>query len=495
MEYLVTAEEMKYYDRETIETYQIPSLVLMERAALGVVEEVEKKAKKSDNILVVCGSGNNGGDGFAIARILLQKGYQTEVLLAGEESRMTKECSLQKTIFSQYGGKRYSKLEKFEYTIVIDAVFGVGLSREITGNLAELIQNLNDLPAYKISVDVPSGISSDTGKIFGTAFKADETITFAFRKLGLILYPGATFAGHVICKEIGIMKQPWKKELPTVFCYEKEDLSLLPKRYPASHKGSYGRVLCIAGSKTMCGAAYFAAKAAYVIGAGMVRIVTAEENRNSLMTNLPEALMTTYSEDTISNDELNTCLGWADVVMIGPGIGTSLLAKNLLHEVLKNAKVPLVIDADAITIAAKYQNWLCSYEHPIVVTPHKKELSRLLGKTIEECNEDLFGVTYQFAKVNQLILAAKDARTIVTDGEERLYLNVSGNSGMATAGSGDVLTGMIAGLLAQGLEAFLAASLGVYIHGLTGDSAKQYKGEYSLIASDLLEHLSNVLNG
>lgn len=491
MEYLVFADEMKYYDQQTIEEKKIPSMVLMERAALAVVEVMEERDLKKDKILVVCGSGNNGGDGFAIARLLYLKGYHVDVTFLGVLSHCTKECYLQQEILRNFGFKYNSNIPDKEYTVIVDAIFGIGLARSIEGSYEEVIRTLNSLQAYKVAVDIPSGISTDSGKVMGVAFQADVTVTFAFRKVGLVLYPGASYAGRVVVKDIGIIKQEWTRHYPSICSYQKTDLSELPPRKPYSNKGTYGKVLLIAGSDQISGAAYLSGKAAYRIGAGYVKIFTPKENRVILQSQLPEALLSVYEANEFEK-ELKVALSWADTVAIGPGIGENKNAEKILRYVLSECQKPLLIDADGINILARHMEDRSHYQGNLILTPHVKEFSRLTKKELRVLTEDLVKEAYEFAKQNQLICVAKDARTVVTDGVQNIYLNQSGNSGMATAGSGDVLTGIIAGLLAQGMAPFLAASLGVYMHGLAGDAAKERIGEYAMMADDIIDHISDI---
>mgnify|MGYP000473710071 CR=1 FL=1 len=290
MKKLVTCKEMKDLDSTTIREIGVPSEVLMERAALKVVEETEKYLQKDERILVVCGSGNNGGDGIAVARLFHLKGIRVEFYMVGNKDKMTRETALQYKIASGYRVPEVNNPQWSEYTTIVDAIFGVGLSRPVEGKYAELISTMNRASAYKVAVDIPSGIDSDTGFEKGIAFRADLTVTFAFRKRGLCFYPGRMYGGEIVVTDIGIYSIPGKKIC--MHHLEREDLKMLPERVPYGNKGTFGKVLLIAGSEGMCGAAYLSAAAALKSSAGMVRIQTVEANRIPLQTLLPEAMIT-----------------------------------------------------------------------------------------------------------------------------------------------------------------------------------------------------------
>ncbi|WP_400245812.1 NAD(P)H-hydrate dehydratase [Niallia sp. JL1B1071] len=491
MEYLLNSEEMKRCDETTIQKIGMPSMVLMERAALSVVEELT--SFDLTRVLVVCGSGNNGADGYAVARLLHLQNIKVDVLFVGDEQKRTTENKQQQKIAEYYGVSSVKEIENNPYTTIVDALFGIGLSRPLSGKYLEIIEQVNQAEGEILSVDIPSGISADNGKVMENAMKATLTVTFAFRKLGLVLYPGAEYAGSIKVKDIGITKAGFERIFPKIYTYTSEDLERIPKRHSYSNKGTYGKIVVIAGSKNMSGAAYFSAKAAYRMGAGLVRIVTPEENRQILQTLLPEAIVTTYQRNQLEGDWLTEAINWGSAIVIGPGMGVSEEAKYLLSKLLSISKVPLVIDADAITIVAKEPELLHDHGQKIIMTPHLGEMSRLTGKPIPEIADDIIEVAEKFAAEKKLTCVLKDARTIVTEGAGNTYVNTSGNNGMATGGTGDVLTGVIVGLLAQGLSVAEAARLGVYIHGLAGDAAASKKGPYGLLADDVCDAINEVV--
>lgn len=493
MRYLPDAAYMKQADSYTIQKLGVPSLELMERAAASCVKVMEERNLDLSKVLIVCGSGNNGGDGFAIGRMLLKKGYDVQVVFAGKLEKRSTETITQMELFTEAGGTFDNSFEEGEYTIIIDALFGVGLNRDITGDYGELIEKLNQAEGIKFAVDTPSGVCATTGKIYAHAFRADYTVTFQNAKLGLMLYPGYSYAGQVHIEDIGISDAVFKDCEEVAFTIDKEELGVyMPKRRPDSHKGTYGRALIIAGCKGMAGAAYLNAYAAYMTGAGLVQIYTAEENRQVLQTLLPEAIITTY--DIFDEKEVIRLLSKADAVCIGSGMGTSDRSRKILRTVLENVTVPCVIDADGLNLMAenkKYLKYLQGGNY--ILTPHMKEMSRLSGYSVADLQKDKVRLLAEFTANHSAICVLKDARTFVKKKGTPMYVNLSGNAAMAKGGSGDVLTGVITGLLAQGMETFKASWLGVFLHGLAGDSARKEKGVYSVLARDLAEHIGKVL--
>ena len=354
MKKLVTCAEMKNLDSATIHKIGVASEVLMERAALKVVEETEKYLEKNERILVACGNGNNGGDGIAVARLLYLKGIRAEFYMAGNKEKMTRETTLQYKIATAYHVPEVNNPNWSEYTTIVDAVFGVGLARPIEGHYAKIIHEMNSARAKKIAVDIPSGVNGDTGLEMGIAFSADLTVTFAYVKRGLCFYPGRLYAGKIVIADIGIYEQEAVKA--SARCLEKEDLKLFPERDPGGNKGTFGKILFVTGSAGMCGAAYLSAGAALRAGAGMVKIQTVEENRIPLQILLPEAMVCTRFDEE-SNEQL---LSWCDVIVIGPGLGTSGASREREQWFLTAAareKKPLVLDADGLNLLAMHPQW------------------------------------------------------------------------------------------------------------------------------------------
>lgn len=493
MKYLVTSKEMRMYDTNTIEKIGIPEIVLMERAALAALEAVERYCvlrRKEQNLtaLILAGTGNNGGDGLALARLMSERDFKVEIWCVGDRKKASKQWTRQREILEHYPVEFVTEPLRMEYTIMIDALFGVGITREITGLYRDAVERFSELAGYRLALDMPSGVDSDTGKLWGAAVNADETITFGFCKRGLVLYPGCEYAGKVTVADIGISERSFCGSTPGLFAWDEEPGMLLPARRGDGNKGTFGKVLLLAGGPNMAGAAVLAARAAYRSGAGMVKVVTRPENRVILQTAVPEALL--GAEDGLDDD-----LEWADVLAVGPGIGKGDHALQLLNAVVTRSEKPLLIDADGLNLLASRPELAGSIREQgisgrrFVLTPHVGELSRLTGKPAGILKENLAYFGRELAKELRAVVVAKDARTFICAAEGPLCVNLSGNCGMATAGSGDVLAGVIAGLMAQGMEPFQAATVGAYIHGIAGDIAVVQCGEHACTALDIVDGL------
>ena len=494
MQLWVNAAQMKAADQYTIQKLGVPSLELMEHAAQACVQVLEDEKVDLSHVCVVCGSGNNGGDGFAIARILQNNRYSVETFCVGNPEHYTEETQEQMHRLQECGGKiTYGMPQEDSYSVIIDAVFGVGLSRKVEGRYRQVIEQMNRMRGTKFAVDIPSGLSATTGCILGCAFKADYTVTFQLKKIGLELSQGRTMAGRVIVPDIGVSTDSICEDQEIVRTAGKDIYrKMLPDRPEDSNKGTYGRLLVIAGSKGMAGAAYLNAHAAYMTGAGLVRIYTSSDNREILQTLLPEAIITTYEE--YNKEELLSLLTWADSVCIGSGLGMSRLSEKILKTVIEYVKVPCLIDADGLNLLAENKNYLNQMaERRFVITPHMKEMSRLTGISVEELKADRIQILKDFISRYRITCVLKDSRTLIASEEKGIRMNLTGNSAMAKAGSGDVLAGVISGWMVQGKEAEDAAELGTYIHGLSGDLAKFEKGVYSVMARDLIEYISKAL--
>lgn len=490
MKYLVSGREMKNWERQAMENYKIPSILLMERAALAVVEELTSGSYDLGKVLVACGTGNNGGDGLAVARLLMAKDIKVEVCIVGAWERLSPEAKQQLEMYQAISGKFVTVPAYDEYTVMVDAIFGIGCNREIKGIAAKVIDAINAENIPVVAIDVPSGISSDTGKVCGVAVKADVTITFFTEKLGILLYPGRDYCGQIKVADLGI---PFENAGECqVITYDKEDLNRLPKRVGNAHKGTCGKVLVIAGSPTISGAAYLSAAGAYRMGAGLVKIYTSKENKAAMQTLLPEALLESYDRDRISLEQLKQCMEWADVIVIGPGLGKDLEAEKILKYVVDESNLPMVIDADGLNILAEHPEWLLAVHAPVILTPHIQEMARLTKISREQIQKKPMETAKCFVSEYPVILILKDARTIVAKENELIYVNTSGNSGMATGGSGDVLSGILGGLMAQGMDELEAARLGVYLHGRAGDAAAETKSIYSMTATDILNGITEV---
>lgn len=515
---LLTAAQMRACDEYTIHQKGIPSQVLMERAARAAIEvlrsEPDLNMTDRTHVVLLCGSGNNGGDGFAMARFLFEDGVDAIVCYAGEwqrdvpnEQKMSIECARQYRLWRDCGGKTIHILPRFrpKRTLVVDALFGIGLCREIEGIAAQWIQEVSFHGCPVLAIDIPSGVQADSGRVQACALHATVTATIGEVKRGLLLYPAAQYVGKLRVCDIGVDAQclldipdaqPWGGWYMTGV----EDVSDLLYRPPYAHKGTFGRVVVIGGSSGMSGAPYFAAKSAYRAGAGLVEIFTDEANRIPLQTLIPEAVLTLFSPDALPSDEQWLHLfNRADSVVLGCGLGQSDAALHIVEATLRQCKKPLILDADALNLIAAHkplQALMTARNTPTVITPHMGEAARLSGRTIAELAEDPFAASASLAKQYHAVCVLKDARTVISNG--KLYwIQSHGNSGMATGGSGDCLAGVIGCLYAktrswESTPGFIAAA-GVLIHAIAGDLAAQRLGESAVMASDIANAIGDAL--
>lgn len=495
MRVLVSGSQMREIDRYTMEEIGIPSMVLMERAAMAVVSQVEQRCTRADRIWAVCGTGNNGADGIAVGRMLHLKGYRVSILLCGDTGRGTGEYHQQLAIAKALTVPviEYHDFIPGSCDVIVDGIFGVGLGREIEGEYREAMEMLKSRHAREvIAIDIPSGVHSDTGQIMGIGLKATATVTFGYEKLGSVLYPGKAYCGDVVVADIGFPEVSYEKcGGIRYFTYEAEDVKRRPARPADANKGTFGKVLVVAGSRNMSGAAYLSALAAYRMGAGLVKILTVEENRQILQTQLPEAILETYDmeDGEISESQIAKACDWATVIVLGPGIGREPYVELLVKNVLVQAYVPIIIDADGLNAIAAHPELTQYYTENIIITPHVGEMSRLTGQSIESIKAAPVDTALRYSGLHGITCVLKDAVSVVTGKEGQVYLNTSGSSAMAKAGAGDALTGAIAGLLAQGEENWEAAILGVYLHGVAGDRCLDRLGAHGLLAGDITNEL------
>ncbi len=504
MKYAVKAAEMKAYDECTINNIGIPSMVLMERAALCVVSRLSNKLGNTPKrILIAAGTGNNGGDGLAVGRLLALKGHRVDFFLAGNPDRMTEEAEEQLNILKNLGFSIQRKLKSAEYDMVIDALLGIGLSREVTGDYADAVDKINQMKskgAYICGVDIPSGICADTGRVLGCAVRADITVAFAFAKRGHLLYPGKAYCGKLVVEDIGISERGLFLSKPAAFYYEKEDLkNLLPYRAPDGNKGTFGKVLLIAGSKDISGACILCGSSILRSGAGMLKIITPACNRQIIQLSLPEAMLQTYEEHP-DESKIKQSLKWCDVVVAGPGMGTDENGYTIMKWILEEDTLPMVIDADGLNLMALHADLMhlaaIRRAGQTVLTPHPAEFNRLSGTDMEAYQGNREQLIRMLSQKLHCIVVAKDAVTVVAGNQrDEIYINNSGNNGMATAGSGDVLAGLLGALLGQGMGPFDAACLAVYLHGVAGEQAAEENGCSAVVASDIIKKLMQVMKG
>lgn len=499
MKPVLFADEMKRIDSYTIHSIGLEGCVLMERAALFVVEIIQKHLQKNHiqnpHIAIVCGNGNNGGDGYALARILSEEGYRLSIVAPFTVEKKSVDNEKQLQILRELGLSVNPTFEKEEYDIIVDGLFGIGLNRPLEGAYREIVEKVNGLKGYKIAIDIPSGLHSDTGIVMGCCMKADCTVTMQYEKMGLYVGDGKEFTGKIYCKNIGIHDDGIAYRMKA---YDEPVKDLLPHRAANGNKGTFGKVLIIAGDKDMAGACVLCAKAAYRSGCGMVKIISKPENREIIQKMLPEAMLCTMEyDDSTHYPQVLESIHWADSLVIGPGMGRNDKALDLLQFCIKEAFIPMVLDADALWLISKYpetKNLFAGKQ--AIFTPHVGEFAMLTGRTVSEIKKNLCQHALEYSEANDETLVLKDAATIISEKEQSYQIvNTVGNDGMATAGSGDVLAGIIGSLLAKGMETFQAASVGAYWHGVAGDIAASKLGKNALMANDIIEALNEAENG
>ena len=462
-------------------------------------------------VLVVCGKGNNGGDGLAIARLLANRDADVTVLLLGRAKELKGDAKANHKILS------HSDVEIHEVTtergldklltgrpdpdVIIDAIFGTGFKGKPSGIHASAISRINALDSFVLAIDIPSGVSADDGRVEGCAVTADATVTMALPKRGLALFPGKDYCGDVWIGDTGIphsaFRIPHSAMTSLLDCEDVEQM--MPFRPSAGHKGTFGTALFVAGSRGFTGAAKLASLAALRIGCGLSKLCVPISVLNAVEAGLTEVVkLGVYDTPagTLSAKalpQIADVLKTAHVLAIGPGIGTLPETRELQIEILKRARVPVVIDADGVSNLAGQTRLLKMLKVPVVLTPHPGELSRLLNLSPAEINADRIEVCRRAAREFGAFLVLKGAPTVIGSPDGRVFVNSTGNSGLASGGTGDVLTGMIAGLIAQGVPAFEAAQAGVFLHGRAADIAAEDKTEYCLIAGDLLDYLPETI--
>jgi len=503
---LVTAAEMRELDRAAIETRNIPSLRLMENAGKAVVEEMERffGPLRGKAVTIVAGKGQNGGDGLVTARLLRKRRCQARVVLLASPSALTGDAATNLNKFQRARGRCLAVETPAQLTsilnpllqdsdLVVDAIFGTGLNAPVQGLPATAITLMNASRKPIVAIDLPSGLDGDTGAVLGTAITATLTVTLARPKRGLYLGTGPDHAGAIRVADIGIPPDLIAAAKIPVALLEASDIrAWLPLRPRTAHKGTFGHAGIIAGSAGKTGAAAMAAQAALRIGAGLVTVAAPRSVSDVLEAKLLEAMAYPVPETearTLSKQALETLLAFAETktaLAIGPGIGRHPDTQALIHNLIVSVGKPTVLDADAINAFTGHKEMIGQAHGPLVLTPHPGEMARLLGVTTADVQRDRLGVASRVAREQNVCVVLKGAGTVVAGPDGRLAVNPTGNPGMATGGTGDVLTGIITGLLAQGVTPWGAACAGVYVHGLAGDLAAAEMGEMGLIAGDVI---------
>lgn len=505
---LCSATEMMETDRQAIKERGIPGVVLMENAGRACCRFLDFVYGDlfPGPILIVAGKGNNGGDGYVIARILGDAGWQVNTIVLGEESDIQGDANimlqimkkmLQPVSFISNPLKLKSEFDTCNPAIIIDAVFGTGLSSAVRGLQAEAISLINCSSAAVLAVDIPSGVNGSNGQILGAAVKADLTVTFDQAKIGHGSRPGSDYVGQLEVVDIGI---PQVGRHPLASQVQLVDSSvarqMLPQRMSMGHKGNFGHLLVVAGSPGKSGAAALSGEAAVRSGCGLVTVAVPASIHDIIEVKLTEAMSCPLVENQgllvpEAAEKVLDLLSERQALAIGPGLGTSDGLKELLCQLLTESQVPIVIDADGLNLLSGQIKCLADRgpDSPIVLTPHPGEMARLTGLSISEIEADRFNVAQAFAQEHGVVVLLKGARTVIAGPDGRVNINASGNDGLASGGSGDVLTGLIGGLLAQGVDSFNAASLGAWLHGRSAELVAAMSGTAGMAASDLLPQL------
>lgn len=492
---IMSREGCKALDKYTIDEIGIPSLVLMENAA----NEVFKKIVNSDDkFIIFCGNGNNGGDGLAIARKLILEEKDVYIVIVSKNEKYSGDFITNLNILNKLTNnfiyirniEEINLLKELsnKYRTAIDCIFGVGLNRVLDGFYTRLISYINDKWENIISIDVPSGLNCDSGEIMGASIVASKTYTFEVIKKGFIKYKALRYLGDTEVLKIGIPQYVKEMNSEKIYILSRDEYrKLLRKRKKYGHKGSYGKVAILAGSKGYTGAAYISTQSCVVAGAGLTTLVTTKYVQDKLSSKLIEAMTANID----SMEDLKGLFKNVNVIAIGPGIDKEDKYKDIFADLIKYKDKKFVIDAGAFNLLKDNSEIMMGIKEKAILTPHPGEMARLIDKSIEYVEENRVEVAKKFAKENKVVVLLKGYNTIITDGEF-VYINSSGNSKMASGGMGDCLTGIISALLAQGHTEIESALIGAYVHGLAGEFASE--GKYSTIASEVIENISRAMN-
>ena len=509
---ILNAAQMREADRVTVEDIGIPSLVLMENAGRQVVAAIESayEARLEGRVAVLCGRGNNGGDGFVVARTLVQRGIDAAVFVVGAVADIHGDARTNLDILGRLGVTvveigdeqtwelHFSEIS--QCSLIIDAIFGTGLKSALAGMMETVVADVNASGIPIVAIDLPSGLSADTPHLIGDCVDASMTVTLAAPKLPLVLPPGEAHAGDVVIADIGIPSDVLDSlEGPRIELLTPEQIrASVEPRAPDSHKGDFGRVTVIAGSRGKTGAAYLAAMGALRSGAGLVTVATPACCLPIVASMTPEYMTEGLAETphgTVAAAAVEAVLELQhDVIACGPGLGRGSASADFVRALVDRSSVPLVLDADAITVLADDPSRLTGKEdRDLIITPHPGEMARLVGSSVEEVQANRIEIAGDFAASHRVYVVLKGHRTIVATPEGHIFINPTGNAGLATGGTGDVLTGMIAAWLAQLLDAEAACRLAVFLHGAAGDLAEAGQGQVAMIATDVIDRLGEAL--
>lgn len=509
---VVNVEDMRRIDREAIKNLGIPGAVLMDNAGQGVIASIDDYYDFEDinKVTVVCGKGNNGGDGFVVTRYLLDRNISVDVFVVGKSSDIKGDAKINFDVVKGLGikpktiedrkGLKYLRKSLSDSDIVVDAIFGTGFSGEIRGIAADVVKEINESDAGVVAVDAPSGIDCNRGEVLGTAVKANITATMGLPKMGQFLYPARHYIGELYVVDIGFPEQVIHKiDPPGTVVDSQVAARFIPWRAPNLHKGAFGRVLIVACSTGMTGAGAMAATSSLRAGAGLVYLAVPEHLNPILEEKCTETITIPVPQTesgSISMDAFDIIMDKAadvDVMAVGPGISRNVETQKLIRKLISESKLPIIIDADGINALEGNTDILKKRKQPVIVTPHPGEMSRIIDESVKSIVSNKITVCRNYAKEWQVILVLKGAPTVIAKQDGNFWVNSFVNSGMATGGSGDVLTGLIAGFLAQRTTPVGAAVGGVFIHSQAGEILKENLGEHSMIAGDLIDAIPQAI--
>ena len=508
---VVTAQEMRQIDQQTIEQIGISGAVLMEHAGSAVVRVIHQHFPECQRIAIIVGKGNNGGDGLVVARQLAHAGQPIQIFLvsppesfAGDalaNLQIAQNLNLPITSVLAEDELEATKSQIASADLIVDSIFGTGLRGGVHGFIGDVITYINKTERPVIAIDLPSGLSADTGMAEGACIQASYTVTMGLPKRGNLIHPGATFTGKLEVADIGFPPSVTDAQNIQINWTQPSDAArILPPRPIHSHKGTYGRVYVVAASTGMTGAAALTSTGALRVGAGLVTLGAPESLNPILEVKLTEAMtvpLPETAEGSLALEAKSHIIETVDrtksVLAIGPGLSQHPETVALVHSLICESNAPIVIDADGVNALSKSKEILSSLSPQTVLTPHPGEMARLIGGTVEALERDRIGIAQRFAETHNVTLVLKGAPTVVARGDGEVWINSTGNAGMATGGMGDILTGLIAGLIAQKVSPFDAAVLGVYLHGLAGDIVAESIGMHGLMAGDVLNSVPKAI--
>ncbi len=509
---ILTSKQMRNIDRRAIEELGISGIVLMENAGIQathfILNSIEEIAAK--NILILCGTGNNGGDGFVVARHLYNHGLSPETKLIGEEKKVKGDARTNLKIAKRMGMQieeiktevawRKFRSQLVNFHCIIDALLGTGLQGAPRGIYKTIVEDINQSLSEVVAIDIPSGLSSDTHKVSGVAVEADHTITFCCPKIPHIFPPAENYVGELEVADISIPDQAVLDEKTFINLVEKELVyALLPQRRRDAHKGHFGHALIISGSRGKSGAASLVARSALKAGAGLVTVAAPDTAQKTLATQSTEMMTEPIPETkdgSISTKALPLLLELAkdkDLISIGPGITRDKQTKATIRSFVKKTKMPVLIDADGLNAFEGFSKDLFGKKRELIITPHPGEMSRLIGQSVKFIQDNRVEVCRNFAVTHHCYVVLKGYKTLISDPTGQVFVNPTGNPGLGTAGSGDVLTGIMTGFLMQGIDTLQALILSVYLHGYAADIAAIDLGEIPLMAGDIIDYLPDAI--